>query len=286
MENQKLTPINALSTTSERRDSRTTAEIVRERIVRLAELIRKDGLAYPVSPVMVNLWVKVFADVAPHKADAAFDKAEKKLKFWPAPAEVLGFVSTAENKMDQEQAEQKWQQVRDYIRIYYSPDIPPRDHDLEDGRKQNAPRITERTQRAINAAGGLAYLSNCDRESLQWAKKKFIEQYIRYGELQKDEHLLPDGKVRELLADVASTKHVDRVLLIPQPVEVAVEPAPVSKLVTEAEPKTVSAALVVDVVARKNELARQAELMRKKYPATRNMSGIPPNLQPKPGDQP
>jgi hypothetical protein len=129
---------------------------VHERLLRLAELIRKDGQAYQLTPVLIRLWCSVFADVPPHQVEAAFNKAERQLKFWPSPGEVFGFISTAETKVGQEQVEHKWQQVREYIRVCYSPDIPPRDHDYEDGRKQNAPRITERTQRAINAAGGLA----------------------------------------------------------------------------------------------------------------------------------
>jgi hypothetical protein len=282
MKNQKLTPINALSTTSERRDSRTTGEIVPKRMVRLAELIRKDGLAYPVSPVMVKLWLNVFADVPPHQVEAAFDKAERQLKFWPSAAEVLGFISTVENKMGQEQAEQKWQQVRDYIRICYSPDIPPRDHDLEDGRKQNAPRITERTQRAINAAGGLAYLSDCDRESLQWAKKKFIEEYIRWGELKKDENLLPTGEVRDLLGEVAETKTVDRVLDKPRVIERPLVPKPTGPVQSKPVPPTfIDTVRVVDVVGRRAELARQAELVCQKYPTIGNISGIPERFRPR-----
>lgn len=246
-----------------------------KRMVRLAELIRKDGLAYPVSPVMVKLWLNVFADVPPHQVEAAFDKAERQFKFWPSPAEVLGFISTVENKMGQEQAEQKWQQVRDYIRICYSPDIPPRDHDLEDGRKQNAPRITERTQRAINAGGGLAYLSDCDRESLQWAKKKFIEQYIRWGELKKDEDLLPSGQVRDLLGDVAKTKIMERALDEPRVTEPLV-PKPTEPLQSKpVPPPVIDTVRVIDVVDRRAELARQAKLVREKYPAMGNTLGIP-----------
>lgn len=259
---------------------------MRKGLVRLAELIRKDGAPYLVTPLMIKVWINVFRDVHPLQAEAAFASAERELKFWPSPAEVLGFISTAEEKASQEQAEQKWQQVLHYIRVYYSPDIPCRDHDYPDGRKQNAPRILERTQRAINAAGGLAYLADCDPESLQWAKKKFIEQYVRYGELKKDEHLLPDGRVRDLLADVAGTKHVDRLLVVPPPVEPAIDPAPVLKAVKTVVSKAVSATRVVDIVGRKTELARQAELVREKYPTPGNMSGIPETFQRKCGDKP
>jgi hypothetical protein len=282
MKNQKLTQINALSTTSEQRKTRTTAEVVHEGLLRLAELIRKDGQAYQLTPVLIRLWCNVFADIPPHQVEAAFNKAERQLKFWPSPAEVFGFISIAENKIGQEQAEQKWQQVLEYIRVYYSPDIPPRDHDYEDGRKQNAPRITERTQRAINAAGGLAYLSDCDRESLQWAKKKFIEEYIRWGELKKDENLLPPGEVRDLLGDVAKTKTVDRVLDKPLVLERPLVPKPAEPILSKPVPlPVIDTVRIVDVGDRKAELARQAELVREKYPAIGNMLGVPQKFRPK-----
>ena len=233
---------------------------------------------------MVNLWVIVFADVPPHQVEAAFDKAERQLKFWPSPAEVFGLISAAENKIGKEEAEQKWQQVREYIRVFYSPDIPPRDRDYEDGRKQNAPRITERTQRAIDAAGGLAYLSDCDGESLQWAKKKFIEQYIRWGELKKDENLLPSGQVRDLLGDIAKTKMINRTLSEPRVPERPLVPKVAEPLPPKPVPQpTIAAPRVVDIVGRKADLARQAKLMREKYPAIGKVSGIPERFSPKCG---
>jgi hypothetical protein len=46
-------------------------------------------------------------------------------------------------------------------------------------------------------------MRDCDRASLQWARKRFIEAYVRYSELRKDGHLLPEGEVRNLLANAA-----------------------------------------------------------------------------------
>ncbi len=185
-------PTSALTTISEQPGS-SIKQIVRERLARLAELIRKDGGPYPLTAPLVNVWVDVFAraDISAALVEAAFTKAERHLKFWPAPAEVLRFISfeRALAKYAEEEAAQKWSAVREYVRLYYNPDIPPK----------NAPHISVRTKRAINAAGGLAYLSDCDRESLQWARKRFIEAYLRYGELQQDESLLPPGDVRDLL---------------------------------------------------------------------------------------
>jgi hypothetical protein len=74
-----------------------------------------------------------------------------------------------------------------------SPDFSPK----------NPRPISERTQRAINAAGGLDFIRECDAEALTWARKRFLESYVRWGELQQDQFMLPDGEVKSLFAEAA-----------------------------------------------------------------------------------
>jgi hypothetical protein len=164
---------------------------VRQRLARLAELIRKDGAAYPLTSVLVDLWVDVFADLTPQQVETIFSKAEQSLKFWPSPGEVRAFLPLAE-KMKAESAAQKWDTVLAYV-MRCSPDYPDK----------NSPRILPRTQRAINAAGGLNYMRECDPDELTWARKRFIESYVRWGELQEDMDLLPDGELKTLLKEHA-----------------------------------------------------------------------------------
>jgi hypothetical protein len=114
----------------------------------------------------------------------------------PTIADVRQHLKKAQSNAADEEAGQKWTQVLEYIRVRWSPDIPSR----------NAPGFREQVQRGINAAGGLAYIADCELEAKQWARKRFVEQYIRYGELQQERFLLPDGALKNLLADVAQTK--------------------------------------------------------------------------------
>jgi len=189
---------SALATISAQPDSSRIDELVRQRVARLAECIRRDGAPYPLTAQLVNVWVDVFAsaNVTPEQVDAAFSKAERSLKsFWPSPGEVMAFISTAETSTTEEEATQKWDKVLEYA-VRRSPDI----------REKNPPRISEHTRRAINAAGGLDFLRDCDRESLQWARKRFIEAYVRYTELQQDQYLLPAGELKTLLAEFSETK--------------------------------------------------------------------------------
>jgi hypothetical protein len=66
------------------------------------------------------------------------------------------------------------------------------------------PQLSERVQQAARAAGVFG-----DFESLEalhtWAKRRFIESFIAYGELERDEFLLPDGEIKNLLSEFAQT---------------------------------------------------------------------------------
>jgi len=149
---------------------------------------------------MEALWTEGFDDLPCDALEAAFQWALKECAYWPVKvADIRKRVTHAETNAAEEEAAQKWTKVLDYIRVHYNPDIVSR----------NVPRITERTHRAINAAGGLAYIADCEPEEKQWARKRFIEQYIRYGELQQDQFLLPDGDLKNLIAEAAFSKSVE-----------------------------------------------------------------------------
>jgi hypothetical protein len=189
-------PINALATISVQPDS-CSNDLVRQRLIRLAELIRKDGAPYPLTAQLVGVWVDVFqhSQLTPEQIGAAFRRAETACRFFPSPAEVLGFVSAAQASAIEEEAGQKWTRVLEYA-VRRSPDIP----------EHNPPRISDKTRSAIRAAGDLDYIRDCDRESLQWARKRFVEAYVRYVQLEHDGHLLPDGEIKSLLETVAAQK--------------------------------------------------------------------------------
>lgn len=189
-------PTNALATISGQPDS-SNNDLVRQCLVRLAELIRKDGAPYPLTAQLFKVWVDVFeqSQLSPEQIVAAFRRAEASCKFWPSPAEVLGFITAAQASAVEEEASQKWAKVLEYA-VRRSPDIPDR----------NPPRISERTHSAIRAAGGLDYIRDCDRESLAWARKRFVEAYVRHVQLEHDGHLLPDGTIKNLLRSVAAQK--------------------------------------------------------------------------------
>lgn len=141
---------------------------------------------------MTSLWLEGFADLPLPVLEAAFRKAIKACKFWPKVADIREHIARAETNSNEEEAAGRWEKVRAYA-VRLSPDFPDR----------NPPRISERTQRAIAAAGGLDFIRDCDAESLTWARKRFIEGYTRWGELEQDKYLLPEGEIKKLFAETA-----------------------------------------------------------------------------------
>lgn len=147
--------------------------------------------------VYISTWEEGFSDVDAGQLKAAFVACLRSHTFKTIPTigDIRQHLQKAERNAAEEEAAQKWEQVLAYA-VRTSPDIPDK----------NPPPIKERTRRAISAAGGLNYMRDCDNESLQWSRKRFIEAYVRFDELQQDEYLLPPGEVRDLLAVAAETK--------------------------------------------------------------------------------
>lgn len=115
----------------------------------------------------------------------------------PSVADVLVHVEAVKVSASEEQAERKWQQILDYIRLHFNPDLS-----VQTGR----PRINDRTRQAIRAAGGLPYISDCEPEAKQWAKKRFVEAYLRWEKLERDFAMLPEGEFKNSLRTLAEAK--------------------------------------------------------------------------------
>lgn len=160
--------------------------------------------------VYVSTWADGFADIEPNMLKTAFIACLRShtFKTMPTIGDIRQHLERAEDMSADEKAAQKWQEVRDYIRLHYHPDLGA-----------SGPRISERTRRAINAAGGLTYLSECGKENLVFARKRFIESYLRWQELTQDEYLLPEGELKNLLEGAAANLSVERLLDAPKVIE-------------------------------------------------------------------
>jgi hypothetical protein len=220
----------------------------------------------------------VFEDLPYAVLEAAFRKTLRECKYWPIKvSDIREYVSRAEGNAASEAAERAWQLVFDLRRVYWNPDIPgPLDRAVA--------RLSERVRQAARASGVFRDYETVDSLHVS-AKKRFVESFIAYGELEQDKFLLPDGEIKKLLAGVAETKalppsSVEWSELHARGLEYAKTlNAPSERLETVHIPiREISR--VIDVDGRQAELQRQAEMIREKYPRPGNTAGSPPELQP------
>jgi hypothetical protein len=151
-----------------------------------------------ITSALTKIWVRELGGYSVEQLDGMFRRALRTCKFFPTIANVLEPVE--DSPVPRTNAGMKWQGVLEYVSRYYSADLPG-------CISQGAPRISERTMTAICAAGGLTWIADCSREDLQWAQKRFIESYIAWETLERDQYLLPEGSpVKALISGVAACK--------------------------------------------------------------------------------
>jgi hypothetical protein len=265
IENQPL-PISPCKT-QERSDS--TDALTREWLFRFGVEHKED-----VAP-RLPLWLEAFAGIDAAILERLFSRALRTCKFFPKVSEILEPLENAEGVAAPEAAEEAWQQVLSIRRLHWNPDIPA---DLGWQMRQ----LSERVQQAARAAGVFR-----DFESVEalhtWAKKRFIESFIAWGEVEQDKFLLPDGEIKSLLADVAKLKALPtasrdwnklhaRGLEYAKTFNVRPERAEVADTMPIRD-------TVVDVEGRLAELRRQKQFILQKYAKPEN-AAISCELQP------
>lgn len=280
--------------------------MISEWIVRFA-LNADKPLGAKEQAVYCSTWEEGFSDVDAGRLKAAFIACLRShtYKTIPTIGDIRQHLTKAEEDANTLSAENKWQQILDFIRVFYSPDL---------GIDRRAPRIGERTMAAIRAAGGMQWINECDRDQLVWCKKAFIESYLAWERLEKGQHLLPDGELKNLLAETAERVSVARLLEMPRPVApqavgpgLALPPEPGKEYpkptkfsnspISPEEKLAVADALAAEaraVIERhrvervtvtvsnedRDALRHQAEIIRARYPKIGNLDGIPPELLP------
>lgn len=147
--------------------------------------------------VLRSTWEDAFVEIDPVRLKSAFIATLRShtFKTIPTVGDVLQHVQHARENDLLEEAARKWEQVVTFA-AGLSDDYPDR-------RKTN---ILPRTQAAIRGAGGLRHIRDCKTESLEWARKNFMQAYIRYSEIERDQALLPDGELKAMLVQVAADK--------------------------------------------------------------------------------
>lgn len=144
--------------------------------------------------VLRSTWEDAFAEIDAVRLKAAFVATMRShvYKTVPTVGDILQHVQHADENALVERATRRCEMVFAYA-ANLSPDYPDR----------NPPQFSEREKAGIRAAGGLGFMRDCSLESLAWAKKRFVEAYIRHVEIEQHQALLP-AEAKKLLAQVAA----------------------------------------------------------------------------------
>lgn len=151
----------------------TTEAVIRKWLVVFGSLFGRD-----MSELLIASWCELLSDLVPEVVEQACRRAAETCKFFPTPADVRVQIDRAEELDLESEAEDAWQGLLDSIAENYIPDI---------GR---SPPLAWDVEHAARAAGGLHYLESCPNSELVWARKRFIEDFLRIRKTGDANHLL------------------------------------------------------------------------------------------------
>jgi hypothetical protein len=185
---------------SERQQPQAAANRASEDVIRLWIARFAVNCGQTLSDARVLLWIDELSDIEPERLERAFRNVMRSHTFNSIPqvGEIRAQIDGAVESGTQQAAELEWQHVLDLRRRFWNPD-------MRGGFSRGMPTLSERVQQAARAAGVFG-----DFESVEalhvWGKKRFVESFITYSELEQDEFLLPDGEIKNLLSGFAQTK--------------------------------------------------------------------------------
>ena len=177
---------SALVTTSRPRAS--SSEIARQALVIFGEICGRE-----ITHELAAIWAAQLADIAPDLLQQACDRLAKTwtTSFLPTPGNVRAQVDQANANGLHLEIEEAWSHALDWVQRYFHPDL---------GVARGAPELPAAIQHAMRAAGGLRWIESCPASELQWAKKRFVEDFTRVHETQQSEHLLTRCEAKRIVA--------------------------------------------------------------------------------------
>jgi hypothetical protein len=244
----------------------TTAGLIDEWLPKLA-VNAGAALDAKTQAVFRAIWLEGLGDLPSDVLRAAFQKTLRECAYWPVKvADIRKYVTHAESNATSLAAEDAWQRVLEIRRVHWNPDIPgPFDRAIAG--------LSERVRQAARAAG---VFRDFTAEEFQkgglhtWAKKRFIELFLAW---EQDQFLVSDEEAKKLLIEVAETKALPWIKPKKEPqlpaeerLRIADQLAAEARKVLGLRQPDAGPYQVKDTPERREELQRQAELIKARYP--------------------
>jgi hypothetical protein len=173
------------------RDKGRRDELLRTWIVKFSANHQAQGKESPVTektlPIFLPLWGEGFSDIPDDLLERAFILTLRASKFFPTVADVRSQIETKKKVVSEQSAEDAWQEILEYVNEWYHPDGL-----VTFGTVR--PQLSPQADHALRAAGGGRYLWGCPTDQAVWAKKAFIEDYMRQSEMPEAERMLGAGE--------------------------------------------------------------------------------------------
>jgi hypothetical protein len=184
-------------------DSPSTLEsLISEWIAKLA-VNAGAALDAKTQAVYCSIWREGLSDLSSAVLLAAFRKTLRECPYWPVKvADIRKHVTRAIQNETDDAAEMAWKCVLEIRRVHWCPDVPG-------PFNRTIANLTERVRQAARSAGIWRDFTASEYENgalHTWAKKRFFESFLSWGERDGDKFLLPDGEAKKLLIEFAETK--------------------------------------------------------------------------------
>lgn len=240
--------------TQEHSDSQTS-RLIREWLFRFGVEHKED-----IAP-RLPLWLEAFGGMRPETLQRLFARALRNCKFFPKVSDILEGMEKPKQAATRESAEKAWDMVLDLRRTRWSPDAMG-------GFYGGKPQLSPRVEQACRAAGVFREVESVNDLHV-WARERFIESFLAWDDSEAGKHLLPDGEIKNLLEGCAVkmlpwNKPEENLPTAEERLRIADELSAAARKVLGIRDKMKFA--IKDTAERREELRRQAVLIRAKYP--------------------
>ena len=132
--------------------------------------------------------------------EAALRKTLQSCKYWPVKVgDIREHIDRAKEIALLEAADLEWQRVLALRRTDWNPDMPGCGVCLES--------LPDRMQAACRASRVFRDVESPEQLHT-WVKKRFIESYLAWEALEQGQYLLPDGEIKNLIAQLSREKAI------------------------------------------------------------------------------
>jgi hypothetical protein len=214
-----------------------------------------DGALFPI-------WTMALSDLSLPMIQSAFVKLISNFKPtsacpFPVPGNLREQIDSVNSAAEAGKVELAWQKALEYRRRFYDADKPGQ-------LSTRAPALSQRMQNACRASGVLTEITEADQLHV-WGKKRFIESYLNWEILEMNQHLLPEGPVKDAITQTAQS-------MAPGTAKQITAPTPIIRPIDQRRP--VAGPIYIpeappltdyQIEQRKELLRRQAEELKAKY---------------------